>query len=295
MRIIFLKNLLVIILLLFTCMFFSCKKAQKTTVTYDFTWTTYLYYGGISVINFHSNAPSGSSFLWNFGDGSSSTDSVPRHEYDIGGIYYVTLVINGDSVHTITKTVPAGPRSISCSGTQMPDSAIHFYSNVVDDSSFLWNFGDGTTSTDSTPNHSYVADGSYTVTLTISSNPASVVTKTIIIYKDPVYTHLMGGLRLWHHSYRLFRSDGSITYYPKPDVSIAIGYINPIEISFSAVTLYFVYTSDSVLTFGSSYIDNTGNTHSDSLYYHYLIDFIYVETYDRIGAGGYSKDYWHSP
>lgn len=51
--------------------------------------------------------PAGSSYLWDFGDGNTSTDTDPTHLYDEGGIYTVTLVTTNalGCTDTITRTV----------------------------------------------------------------------------------------------------------------------------------------------------------------------------------------------
>lgn len=55
--------------------------------------------------------------------------------------------------------------------------------------SILWNFGDGTTSSQENPRHIFTSSGTYSVTLTvISGTDTSVETKEIIIYEKPLVT-----------------------------------------------------------------------------------------------------------
>jgi PKD repeat protein len=76
--------------------------------------------------------------------------------------------------HQVTATTPNQPptaaQSSSCSGltcsfdsagSQDPDGTITAWS---------WDFGDGTSSTDANPSHTYSAPGTYTVTLTVTDN-----------------------------------------------------------------------------------------------------------------------------
>src|SRR5690606_10239567 len=52
--------------------------------------------------------------------------------------------------------------------------------------SWLWNFGDGNTSTQRNPNHTYAAPGNYTVSLTAGNSfGTNVATKTNYISFDP--------------------------------------------------------------------------------------------------------------
>ncbi len=53
--------------------------------------------------------------------------------------------------------------------------------------SVLWDFGDGTTSTDENPAHVYAIPGTYTVTVTVNSaNNASTITQEVTIFPTPI-------------------------------------------------------------------------------------------------------------
>ena len=63
---------------------------------------------------------------------------------------------------------------------------VHFaYSDDNDYASLLWDFGDGNTSTDPAPIHSYTANGKYTVSLTVNYNstdrPTRIVTQDVFV------------------------------------------------------------------------------------------------------------------
>jgi hypothetical protein len=49
--------------------------------------------------------PEGASLLWNFGDGSTSTDYRPIHKYFKRGLYKITLEVKTDTTYTITKNI----------------------------------------------------------------------------------------------------------------------------------------------------------------------------------------------
>lgn len=51
---------------------------------------------------------------------------------------------------------------------------------------YLWNFGDGTTSTETNPTHRYANVGSYTVTLTARNPKGSVSTQTLVTIANPL-------------------------------------------------------------------------------------------------------------
>lgn len=116
---------------------------------------------------------------WDFGDGSSLTTTVGSvsHSYNVMGTYPVSLIItdaNGCSpssvIHTIT--VLAAP-IVSFSGNVLfscfPPLSVNFTnsSSTTGPISYLWNFGDGTTSTLPNPTHNYATSGLFTVKLII--------------------------------------------------------------------------------------------------------------------------------
>jgi len=117
-----------------------------------------------------------SSYAWSFGDGGSSTESSPAHVYASAGQYTISLTTTGEGgSDTETKsnyiTVSAAP---TANFTASPTSGaaplyVNFTNQSTNGTSWLWNFGDGTTSTLQQPSHNYPNPGSYTVSLTASS------------------------------------------------------------------------------------------------------------------------------
>ncbi|MFK8105094.1 MAG: PKD domain-containing protein [Saprospiraceae bacterium] len=116
-------------------------------------------------------------FFWEFGDGNISTLNHPVHSYVDAGIYTVKVrgvSINGcsyeDSVLINVITAPVAQMSISTDSICV-DDMVDFTSlatgNIV---SCFWAFGDGNTSNDCTPVHSYTAAGNFTVSLVVTNN-----------------------------------------------------------------------------------------------------------------------------
>lgn len=136
---------------------------------------------GQNTINFYDASSFGTNaYLWDFGDGSSSTGQNPVYTYALGGQYDVCL-ITWDSLgcsDTICQNIFVGnPGSCYASYSYFPDSAnamlIYFtdFSYNADSISYwYWQFGDGTTDTVPDPVHLYAAGGSYTVCLDIMDN-----------------------------------------------------------------------------------------------------------------------------
>ncbi|MBK7965282.1 MAG: PKD domain-containing protein [Bacteroidetes bacterium] len=125
------------------------------------------------LVNF-SNLSSGSTtWLWDFGDGSTSTQQHPSHTYSNIGTYQVRLIAfdatgcvdtfllpNPINVATATVNYVTPPSITGCA-----PYAINF-SDASGAAFFLWDFGDGTTSTAANPYHVYDSPGTYTVSLT---------------------------------------------------------------------------------------------------------------------------------
>jgi len=87
-------------------------------------------------------------------------------------------ILNGPPpVASFTRNIGSGPAPLI---VQFNDT-----SNCLDLFSRTWHFGDGTTSGDETPLHTYLAPGTYTVTLTVSNSSGSSITEpgqTIVVY-----------------------------------------------------------------------------------------------------------------
>lgn len=115
------------------------------------------------------------SWLWDFGDNSSSTEQNPVHTYNGFGAYTVTLIVTNSSGCSDTLTrqdyirlqqPQIGIPQLSARGcipfTISPVPVINSADAIT---SFNWDFGDGTTSTLQNPTHTYTVQGTYIVKL----------------------------------------------------------------------------------------------------------------------------------
>ena len=57
-----------------------------------------------NLVNFKNSSLYGESFLWNFGDGSSSSEVNPQHTYTLSGEYDASLKVTGIAGNTVTVT-----------------------------------------------------------------------------------------------------------------------------------------------------------------------------------------------
>jgi PKD repeat protein len=128
-----------------------------------------------------SSDPDGtiSGWGWTFGDGGSSSDQSPTHNYAAAGTYTVTLTVTDDGGAT---SIVAQNVSVSAAN-QTPNAAFTFACTNLDCtftdqssdpdgtiSGWGWTFDDGGSSSDQSPTHNYAAAGTYTVTLTVTDD-----------------------------------------------------------------------------------------------------------------------------
>lgn len=138
-------------------------------------------------------------FTWDFGDNSPVQTAGPEsvfHTYPAAGTYTVKLVINDtaycNSPDTISKTLRVSANVKASFKT--PASGCAPYDAVFENTSqggaqFTWNFGDGGTSTDQNPTHTYLQPGTFVVRLTaVDSNTCNIIDSTsftITVYGMP--------------------------------------------------------------------------------------------------------------
>ncbi|MFN5224786.1 MAG: PKD domain-containing protein [Bacteroidota bacterium] len=133
--------------------------------------------------NLYDNSSSSSSWLWSFGDGATSTSANAIHTYNQAGVYNVTLQTqsNGSSCSQfvnpfITYVLTEGEANFSVTNTLCPPYTSTFIDSSINAVSWLWDFGDGTTSTLQNPSHVYTNGGSYNVSLTITTSAGCTYT-----------------------------------------------------------------------------------------------------------------------
>jgi PKD repeat protein len=148
------------------------------------------------------------SYTWDFGDPGSAGNTTTgpsasaSHTYATSGTYTVTVTATDDlgvsTTQTGQVTVDASPTaSFSASPTQpSPGAAVSLDASGSSDpvgtiTGYSWDFGDpgsaGNTATGPTTTHTYLARGSYTVTLTVTNdaNQTATSTRTVIVDDAP--------------------------------------------------------------------------------------------------------------
>ncbi len=137
------------------------------------------------------SSPNTTNWSWTFPGGTPSTSTAqnPVVEYTAPGNYSVILTAsNTAGVNTISETnyisvsdVPTANFNTNVSGTSLST-----FNASTGASSYLWDFGDGNTSTDVNANHTYATDGTYTIVLTaINDCGMTTSTQTVEVVTAP--------------------------------------------------------------------------------------------------------------
>ena len=162
------------------------------------------------------------SYAWNFGDGTTGTGITIEHTYTAAGTYNVILTVtdsNGNTGYasvTITVSevgVPTAVIDVTPSTTGVTPFTVIFGASQSSSSysivSYGWNFGDTTTGTGITIEHTYTAAGTYNVILTVTDSNANSgydsvtisvyeagVPSTITLQANPITVTAGGGTSL---------------------------------------------------------------------------------------------------
>jgi PKD repeat protein len=181
------------------------------------------------------------SWLWQFGDGGSSTQQNPTHTFHLAGYHLVTLVAsNGagatsSAVQSLTVTVPSpGPDRPAASFTATPESGswplrVSFTDTSTNSpTSWEWSFADGSTSTERNPTHTFATAAYYPVRLVASNadGASEPVTRWIIVREPPT----AGQIIVQTSSEAVSRSSTTVVSVPRPpglvDGDVLIASIN---------------------------------------------------------------------
>ncbi len=213
------------------CKTVTVQPVNTCTLTASFSWA--MVAGAVNTVHFqNSSVPlqNTDSIRWTFGDGTSSSQIHPNHTYTQPGTYNVCLrVQKRDSIGGLTNCVREICNTIIIQSPPACNLVVNFNvfrdslstipntyhfqnlsSPVTNTDSIRWNFGDGTTSNQLNPTHTYAQPGTYTVclrvqkrdsiggltncvretcnTIVIQSTPACNLVANFIVFRDSLST-----------------------------------------------------------------------------------------------------------
>ena len=121
----------------------------------------------------NSTTVGAATYLWNFGDGTTSGAQSPCHTYTASGTYTVNLDVTSQHCSTDSNSVnlitiipgPIAKFTPSATVIQQPQSEIDFTNQSTNALTYLWNFGGVGNSTDINPVFNFTNYGRYTVVL----------------------------------------------------------------------------------------------------------------------------------
>jgi PKD repeat protein len=160
-------------------------------------------------VHFTNHSLYGDTYLWEFDDGTTSDEFEPVHEFVNPGIYNVKLTVTGEGGRDYYyRQVEVYPNPlvdfrVTPDLVMLPDQEIQLYNLTEGGVSFLWDFGDGVTSTDVNPRYKYTATGTYDISLQawsehgctdklVKPDAVTVVGKGLIIFPNAFMPDMTG-------------------------------------------------------------------------------------------------------
>lgn len=171
----------------------GCTGTMTKTVTINSTNTDFNAPLNICLnqpVTFQNNSSSSPiTATWDFGDGTQSSQINPTKTFLTPGVYNVKLINRyAACTDSATKAITVNDKPVA--DFESDDSTfcsvpatVRFTDLSPGAVSWNWNFGDGGTSTQQNPSHTYNAFGNYSVTLTITTAAgcSNTITKSVFI------------------------------------------------------------------------------------------------------------------
>lgn len=185
------------------------------------------------------------SFIWDFGDGTriGPIGQLPdqQHTFAAPGVYPVRLILNDtsycnfpDSLEVMVRISPLIKAQFETPATGCAPYEAVFNNTSLGGQTFIWDFGDGSTSSEVNPTHLYQTPGTYTIMLT-ATDP-----NTCNVTDDTTYT---------------------ITVNAPPTASFTYTPIPPIE---NTPNIFTNTSSPDAIRFSWSFGDNTDSLRTTS-------------------------------
>jgi PKD repeat protein len=128
-------------------------------------------------VNLTSYATFGANVNWYFGDGNTATGPVQQYTFDSAGVYtlaqYASNACGADTTTIDIEVLPAPLANFTHPITACVGQAVRFENLSGPFQTVLWDFGDGQSSAEISPEHLYDTAGVYTVELSITNSAFS--------------------------------------------------------------------------------------------------------------------------
>ncbi|MBK3517631.1 PKD domain-containing protein [Carboxylicivirga marina] len=122
-------------------------------------------------VQFYNNTIDAHNYFWDFGDGNVSSEKEPKHTYHTSGKYKVKLMAEGpggliesDKVEVWVYEKPLANFEVRPTLVKLPET-VSFINLSEGATSYLWNFGDGQSSTEHSIQYQYEEAGVYDASL----------------------------------------------------------------------------------------------------------------------------------
>lgn len=151
----------------------------------------------VTFANNSTNLSNDVTYLWSFGNGDESSDQNPSHTFTGPGTYTISLTVTNDGLcsnintqnsYIVVYETPVAEFDADPMETVLEASTIKFTNSSTgnDQLNYHWDFGDGTTSDQKDPSHTYSETGTFTVVLTTGTDNGceSEMQKEVIVHPD---------------------------------------------------------------------------------------------------------------
>ena len=173
---------------------------QTITVTNNTTCdASFSYYDTINnqIYFYPNNYDADLYYSWDFGDGTYSNNPYPYHTYSSPGTYTACLTVwdnIGNCADTICETITVTGNNNNCDASfyylDTINGETYFLPNNYDQNlSYWWDFGNGNSSSNPFPSHTYSSPGTYTACLTVWDNLGScadTVCQTVVVTNNNI-------------------------------------------------------------------------------------------------------------
>lgn len=168
----------------------------------DFSGTPVSGYPPLNVQFTDISTFNGSSWYWDFGDGGTSNEKNPLHEFKKAGLFDVSLTVTKDGVPrvnkkydfvVVTENTPQYYNPMADFTYAKVDNeplALQFIDQSYGSTPLIydWSFGDSQSSKEKSPKHIFPSVGPYTINLTVTDQFSKGNTSSKTITVPPVYS-----------------------------------------------------------------------------------------------------------